>query len=250
MKVQEISLADRILRYAQGPGSGAPLVLIGGIGMALESMEKPAQAFADLGLCCLSLALPRSPAKKLWRLHDYADLLAQWLDYLQIEQLPVMGVSWGGALAQEFARRHPQRVSQLVLVSTSAGLFMLPGTPKALASFLRPRLYRTPRAESKSDRIHVNAVQVGWQMLAATGWTSIHWLHRLEQPALVISGKRDNLTRPVNARLLAARLPNAQLEMIENAGHMCAYSRAPDVAKLVKSFLDSTGVADGEQTTQ
>lgn len=250
MQTYEIHLAGQSVRYVRESDEGAPLLLIGGIGMALESIAKPARAFADQGLCCLSLGLPRGSGKKLWRLRDYADLLAQWLDYLEIKQLPVMGVSWGGALAQEFTRRHPRRVSQLVLVSTTAGMFMLPGTPKALSSFFRPRLYRASRNMSSPERVHVDLAKMGWQMLAAAGWTSIHWLHRLEQPALVISGTRDTLVRPTNARLLAARLPHARLELIENAGHMCAYSRAPEVVQLVKSFLDSTADAGGVRTTR
>lgn len=250
MQTRQIEVAGEVLNYAEYPGSGIPLLLMGGIGMALDSLQKPARAFADQGLRCMSLELPAARGLRPLRLRDYADLLAEWLGLVGIERLPVMGVSWGGALAQEFVRRHPGRVSHLVLVSTTPGMAMLPGQAKALFGFLSPGLYRAPREKSGRERVHLDVSKAGWQMLAAAGWTSIHWLHRIKQPALVINGTRDTLVRPANARILAARLPNAQLELIKGAGHLCAYSQAPEVARRVKLFLDSNAPGGGGQTTQ
>ena len=258
MQYSEIQLHGLTLRYADAANVGAPLVLIGGIGMALESGARLAQAVAKRHIRSIGLELPGAGSGQLWRLADYADLLAEWLTEIGIEQAVVMGVSWGGALAQEFARRHPSRLSHLVLAATTPGMVMLPGTPKALSSFLRPKLYRKkhkvsdsdPESDSTTSRVSLNLdfTKVGWQMLAAAGWTSIHWLHRIQQPVLIIQGTDDELVRPANARLLNSRLPNSQLEFIEGGGHLCAYTQVDRVAELVADFMQLNADADYART--
>src|SRR5258708_17578488 len=72
----------------------------------------------------------------LWTL---APLLSGLLDQLGHQQADVLGVSWGGGLAQQFAVRCPSRVRRLVLVATSPGALMVPGHPRALLRVLTPR---------------------------------------------------------------------------------------------------------------
>src|SRR5436305_615502 len=64
------------------------------------------------------------------------------LDQLGHAQADVLGLSWGGALAQQFALRCPSRVRRLVLAATSPGALMVPGHPRALARMLTPRRHR------------------------------------------------------------------------------------------------------------
>ena len=65
--------------------------------------------------------MPRWPI----RLPSHADVIAEMLQQLGIEQVDVFGVSWGGALAQEFALRHPSMVRRLILAATSPGPVLL-----------------------------------------------------------------------------------------------------------------------------
>ena len=146
----------------------------------------------------------------------------------------VLGVSFGGALAQELAFRHPERVRRLILCATSPGLIAVP--PKPLPALLlmtpvryyHPRIFRATMPRIAGGRTardpEVLERQAGvrlakppdllgyaYQLYAATGWTSIHWLHRLTQPTLVIAGDDDRSIPLVNARLLARRIPDARL---------------------------------------
>ena len=60
-------------------------------------------------------------------------MLSRMLDDLGYRQVDVLGFSWGGALAQQFAAQHRNCCRRLVLVSTSTGVMSVPGNPKVLA---------------------------------------------------------------------------------------------------------------------
>ena len=87
------------------------------------------------------------------------------------------------------------------------------------------------------------------QLLAGTGWTSIHWLHRIRQPVLVMTGQHDPLVPPINGRILAALLPNAQLVEVD-CGHLFLLTRPDEVAAIIDPFLRDTPVtASAEAVT-
>ena len=84
------------------------------------------------------------------------------------------------------------------------------------------------------------------QLTAAAGWTSLPWLHRIRTPVLVLSGDADPIVPPVNARILAARLPEAELEIVPGAGHLLLMERPTVVAARISDFL-GTGAPDGSR---
>ena len=85
------------------------------------------------------------------------------------------------------------------------------------------------------------ATQYGYmlQLMAMTGWTSIHWLHRLKQPTLVLSGTDDPLINVANARILAHLIPNSKLTLIDD-GHLFVVTRPEETAAIVEAFLDES----------
>jgi poly(3-hydroxyalkanoate) depolymerase len=169
----------------------------------------------------------------------------------------VMGVSWGGALAQQIARTWGSpRCRRLVLAATVAGGLMVPGRWKAITKLMNPRRYADPEyltriapviyggkvaddsalirqfaahMESPSPRAYL------YQQLAMVGWTSVRWLPTLRQPTLVLSGKKDPLVHPVNARLLARLIPRSRLELIDD-GHLFVLT-SPSVVPMIRRFL-------------
>jgi len=76
-----------------------------------------------------------------------------------------------------------------------------------------------------------------WQLFAGLGWTSIHWLHKIHQPTLVLAGDDDPLIPLINMRMLAWRIPNAQLHIIDD-GHLFLITRAEAVAPIIMKFLE------------
>jgi pimeloyl-ACP methyl ester carboxylesterase len=79
----------------------------------------------------------------------------------------------------------------------------------------------------------------GYQLWAAAGWTSLPWLHRVKMPALVLAGDDDPSVPVANARLLAARLPNATLHVIRGGGHLFLLDQPEDAVPVIERFLVS-----------
>jgi pimeloyl-ACP methyl ester carboxylesterase len=75
-----------------------------------------------------------------------------------------------------------------------------------------------------------------WQMLAAAGWTSVLWLHRIRQPVLVLMGRDDPIVPVVNGRILAGLIPKARLVTIDD-GHLFLVSRIDDIVPVIRDFL-------------
>jgi surfactin synthase thioesterase subunit len=69
-----------------------------------------------------------------------------------------------------------------------------------------------------------------------TGWTSLPWLWSLPQPTLILMGSDDPLVRPINGRVLALLIPNAELRMIDD-GHLFMVTRPAETARFIEAFL-------------
>jgi poly(3-hydroxyoctanoate) depolymerase len=186
---------------------------------------------------------------------------AHVLDALGHPYADVLRVSFGGAVTQELTLGNPHRVRRLVLASTMCGLGGVPGNPLALAIMATPLRYYSPAfirltaktlygptvsTEGELVREQINARRARpptlWgylgQLTATTGWTSLPWLHRMHSPTLVISGDADPIIPPVNARILAARIPCPQLDLIPGAGHLLLAEQAQDCATIIAKFLN------------
>ena len=105
--------------------TNGPLLYIGGTGGDLRNqpnqLHSPlSDAFEVLSYDQRGLGQTSKPNGD-YSMQQYADDAADLLDELSIEAIPVMGVSFGGMVAQELVKRHPSRVSKLVLACTSSG---------------------------------------------------------------------------------------------------------------------------------
>jgi poly(3-hydroxyalkanoate) depolymerase len=253
-----------------GDGSGPALLLINGIGANLEMFEPFLDALDNvggqkIGTICFDIPgvggspLPRFPL----RFRGLARLVAQMLDVLGHQQVDVLGISWGGGLAQQFAHQYPWRCRRLILASTSTGGISVPGRPDVLAKLLSPRRYFEPsymesiapilyggsfRENPDLARAHAQMIRaphgLGYygQLLAGLGWTSLPWLRRLRQPTLVMAGKDDSIVPPINARIMARLIPNATLRVFKG-GHLFALTEKEQVASHVHAFLSKGDIS-------
>ena len=251
------------LRVAQRGSGGTPLLLVHGIGAHIDMWAPLERLLGGREVIAFdapgtgesqSLTRPR-------RMDGLAKIVRDLVDALGHEQVDVLGVSFGGALAQEFARRYPDRVRRLVLCSTSAGFVCVPPKPlplvlvltparyyhPALFRFIMPRLAggRTARdpgqlAEQAQARLSRPPDPLGYafQLYAACGWTSAHYLRRLAQPTLVIAGDDDRVVPVANARLLARRIPDARLLVVPGGGHAFLLDEPESVVGEIEAFLD------------
>jgi poly(3-hydroxyoctanoate) depolymerase len=254
------------LRYSV-TGSGPPLFLTSGIGASLELTQPLRDALAGRSTIAWDAPGAGASTYPLRRpsLRRVAGHAVDVLDELGLEQVDVMGVSWGGLVSQELVRRHPTRVRRLVLAATGTGWTSVPGDLRVLPILLHTRRYSSPGfLEDVGARLYGGDVRrdpeilrrqgalrllhppstagYKWQLMATAGWTSVHWLHRVPHRTLVLAADDDPISHMANGRLLACLLPNARLEVIEGGGHLFAITRPEETARLVERFL-----ADAEE---
>jgi poly(3-hydroxyoctanoate) depolymerase len=246
----------------EGRGRGHPLLLINGIGAGLE-LFAPLRARLD-GLETIAIDVPGTGGSTATRcprrFSGLARLFVRALEVLGFGVVDALGISWGGGLAQELAKRHPDRVRRLVLAATSTGMLSVPGRPAALLVLATPRRYYSPtyfeevapvlyggaardQPELLRQQGHLRFIRPPsvrgylWQLAAGVGWTSLPWLHRLTQPVLIMAADDDPIIPLVNARIMARLIPDATLEVVPRGGHLFLLTHAETVAPRIAAFL-------------
>jgi poly(3-hydroxyalkanoate) depolymerase len=261
MDIRDITVAGQKLRIATSAGSAGslPLLVFNGLGADLEVLHGFAREMGEFGIGIVTFdvpgiggsSVPALPYRFAWLAHLANDVLTA----LGIQgQVDVAGMSWGGALAQEFTYRYPKRVRRLLLAATSPGGLAVPGRLSALLTMLDPRLYidrdhmarvggelyggkmRTDSEPLKRYGKLLRPVGCSFQLLAVTGWTSAFWLHTLRQSTLIMMGTDDPIIPVVNGTLLAALIPRARLVTVAD-GHLFLLTSAHECAPFIAAFL-------------
>jgi poly(3-hydroxyalkanoate) depolymerase len=270
-KVRSVTIDGRELRIAVRPGrrrtrgsKRPPLLLINGIGASLELLE-PFVNELDPAAEVIRFDPPgvggSGPAPGPYRFTGLCTLLAKLLAELGHDQVDVLGISWGGGVAQHFAAFQRSHIRRLVLVATTTGSLMVPAKPSVLAHMVTPRRYLDPgylqrvaghlyggSARSDPGRVATamnDGNRVGpsrgylYQLTAGAGWTSLPFLPLLRQPTLIIAGDDDPLIPLANARLMHRLIPNSRLH-VYHGGHLGLVTEAAELAPVVDRFLDET----------
>lgn len=247
------------VRVRTGRASRPPLVMANGIGAPLEILDPFVDAL-DPAVTVVRFDVPGvggSPCPRVplpYQVHAW--LLGGLLDQLGYERVDMLGISWGGGLAQQFAFQNPRRCRRLVLVATATGSLMVPAHPAVLSRMLSPRRYRDPiyarrvagllyggslRAGTATSPLETSVPAGGrrgylYQLLGAAGWTSLPFLPLIRQPTLVLAGDDDPIVPLVNARIMARLLPHATLQVYPD-GHLGLIVRPRELAASVAGFL-------------
>lgn len=254
-------VGGREIRYAvwkakDGAAIQRPLLFFNGIGANIEMMAPLAEWIADRDIVTFDMpGVGGSPPPRVpYRPWMMARLTTRLLDKLGYDKVDVMGVSWGGGMAQQFAFQHPRRVGKLILAATSPGTLMVPGEFSALSKMADPRRYYDTRfmrenfkalygdepgsaAGGHTDRISPpTRVGYAYQLAAMFGWTSAPFLPLMRQKTLVLMGADDRIVPVINGRILARFIPRARLEVVPG-GHLFLVSRAAEAVPLIKAFL-------------
>jgi poly(3-hydroxyalkanoate) depolymerase len=260
---------DLRVRIRPGTLGGEPLVLCCGIGVGFDVLQPFVEAL-DPSIEVVRFDVPGvggSPAGRVpYGFPGNAYLAVKMLRHLGYEQADVLGLSWGGGLAQQMAFLFPRFVRRLVLVSTGTGSVMVPGRLSVLARMATPRRFNDPLYAAAiigdiyggSARTHPDRVlrllgddlrpasRVGYlhQLLAGAGWTSLPWLPLIRQHTLILAGDDDPVVPAVNARIMRRLLPHACVH-IYHGGHVAIVTDTEQVAPVVVSFLNSQKHQEG-----
>jgi 3-oxoadipate enol-lactonase len=240
--------ANGIEIYFERGGEGPPLLFISGSGGDLRNkpnqFDSPLAAAFEL-LCYDQRGLGQTEKPPgAYCMADYADDAAGLLDALGIEQIPVIGVSFGGMVAQEFALRHGDRISAMVLACTSAGgsggasyplheLQSLPPQERAAAHLKVADLRHTdewiaanPEAWQKRLALSMGAFRedrdetgAQKQLEARRYHDTFERLPELKMPVLLAGGEYDGIAPVSNMQQLNLQIPGSELQLFEG-GHM------------------------------
>lgn len=255
--------------YHESRGHGDPLVLIPGFASGAWSWSWQADEFAE-NFRTITFD-PRGIERSVISGGETVSIgmivedIAAMLDELEIASAHVLGISFGGFVAQKLALRYPSRVNKLVLASTSFGgpnhvapsmqVLAAFSSTEGLNSVERIRKYMavafTPEfAEAHAETVerfcqlrNENVVprEVYMQQLqAALSFNVEDDVSRIEHETLVITGDEDVVVPPQNSRNLADAIPRARLAVIQGTGHMAFVEKADEFNRLVMDFLGST----------
>jgi 3-oxoadipate enol-lactonase len=258
----------------QVSGSGPQVLFFNGSGATLQSSEllirslsKECQVLAHDQRGLGRTSIPEGP----YSMAQYAADAAALLDHVGWKTCVVVGISFGGMVAQEFAVTFPERVERLGLLCTSAGgsagssyplhelralsaderaskmatLSDTRFTPEWLASHPADAQMMNMRNEQAMIVKSVDVIRgEGLQLTARASHDVSDRLHLISCPTFVAAGKFDGIAPAVNSEAIVERIPDATLSLYEG-GHMFL-AQDPIAIREIRTFL-SAGVRPGGQ---
>ena len=255
-------VGGRTLRVARWrwdqPSEHLPILFFNGIGANIEAVAPLAEALTDRPFIMFDMpGVGGSPEP----LVPYNPFTMSWIakDLLKRFNAPlvdVMGISWGGAMAQAFTLQHPSYVRRLVLAATTAGMIMVPGNPAALTKMANPRRYVDAAFMEEHFRTLYGGLTGGkaehisrltpptprgyvYQLLCMLGWTSLPALPFLKKETLIMMGEDDQIVPLINGRMLESLIPNSRLEIFEQGGHLFMLTHREQTISSLHGFLDA-----------
>lgn len=268
---------DGLLVHYKVVGEGEPtIVLLHGFAASVFSWRKVMEPLGEMGTVIAfdrpAFGLTERPTPGEWADENpyspeaLADLTVRLMDELGVERAVLVGHSAGGSIALLTALRHPERVEALVL--EDASVYEVNGAPDWMRPLLRtPQMSRLGPVMVRSlvlwgeaairtawddpDKITVELVSGYKKPLQAENWDRALWefvlashplgladrLDEVSVPVLVITGERDPIVAAHNSQRLAEELPDAELAVIPNCGHVPHEECASLFLQAVGKFL-------------
>lgn len=259
-------VGGRTLRVAtwrlDEPSDHPPVLFFNGIGANIEALAPFAVEMKERAFIMLDMpgvgespepVVPYNPFTISWT-------AAELLKKLGVSQVDVMGISWGGGIAQHFSMQHPGLTRRVILIATSAGMLMMPGSPKALSKMANPRryidtdfmmknfetLYGEGLGKTAGKKGHMSRLKPPsprgyvYQLLCMLGWTSAPALpFLLKQDTLILMGDDDAIVPLINGKFLDFLIPNAELKVMRGGGHLFLLSHKEESLAAIREFLDA-----------
>jgi 3-oxoadipate enol-lactonase len=247
--------------YWDEQGAGEPLLLIMGLGypavMWFRTRPVLAKTYRTIAFDNRGVGRSDVPSGP-YSINQMASDAAAVLDAIGTNSAHIYGVSMGGMIAQEFALQYPDRVRSLILGCTAlGGPQTLKAAPEVAEFFTQrqaskeeaveaavPFIYdaHTPRERIDED----SALRKSWlptqeafmaQLQGILGWEGYSRLDQIKVPTLVIHGESDRLIPCGNGKLIAERIPGAELLLLPNAGHIYTTDQTELAQAAILKFL-------------
>ncbi len=258
-------VAGRTLRVAtwrlDSDSEHPPVLFFNGIGANIEAVAPLAAALPERAFIMFDMpGVGESPEPLVpYNTFTMSWTASQLLKKLGVETVDVMGISWGGGMAQHFAMQHSGRTRRVILIATSAGMLMIPGNAAALSKMANPRryidadfmqknfetLYGQGLGKMSGKQGHMSRLKPPsprgymYQLLCMMGWTSAPALpFLLKQKTLIMMGDDDAIVPLANGKFLNTLIPNSELRVMEGGGHLFLLSHKDESVDAIREFLD------------
>ncbi|WAC29397.1 proline iminopeptidase-family hydrolase [Ancylobacter sp. SL191] len=286
---QDITVdGHRIVTYSFGTGAETVLLLNGGPGLPSDYLREAHSCLIDQGYRVVTFdqlgtgASDRPTDEGLWTIARYVEEVEAVRTALDLGRVHLLGHSWGGWLAIDYALTYPNALKSLILADTVADMPHLVSELEKLRAALGPEtvaMMQKHEAAGTFDHPEYQAAITllnyrhvcrlpewpapvkrsldDWNMgpymtmqgpneFLYTGnlkdWNRIPELHRITVPTLIVVGERDELT-PACAMKMKHALPQARLNLVLNASHMPFYENPAGYYPVLLDFLASASGA-------
>jgi pimeloyl-ACP methyl ester carboxylesterase len=252
--------------YYEIHGKGEPLVIIPGMTLSVDSFFRHIPVFSReyqvVGFDPRGAG--RSDAPDIpYTIKMMADDLAGLLNAISIKSAHIWGVSMGGMIAQEFALYYTGRVRSLILACTGFGQkhSLPPSDPEVIEIFQHPKALPPEEMAMQTSRVCMSREFIdknpeliaqsikraiehpispqGYmrQMQTGMSFDTYDRLPDIKAPTLVIHGNADRLLPAENARIMASRIPGAELALLEKMGHGFMTEAFDESNRIMLDFL-------------
>ncbi|MBD3305814.1 alpha/beta fold hydrolase [candidate division KSB3 bacterium] len=225
-------------------GEGENIFFLHGLGGNIYNWAYQTKYFSETNNV-VSLELPghgRSGGKGGSSIEYYTELLRQFFDIMEMENIVLVGHSMGGVVSLDFAFKFPERVKALGLVATSAKFDIPTQKLMELKNDMESIFGSLDKAKEKmkdiDERLVTNDMMVLLgDVMAVKKFDGTSHLSELTMPTLIIAGADDILAPVSYAEQLHANIKNSDLHIIENAGHIVMVEAYQEFNSVLEEFL-------------
>lgn len=259
--------ANGIEFYYEIHGDGEPLVFLEGLGYATwmwyKQVEELSKHYKVILFDNRGVGGTEMPDME-YSIELFADDTAEVLSALGIERAHILGVSMGGFIAQEFAIKYPDMVDKLILCSTSfGGPNSIPIPPETLAIMMKgggeykslDDIKEAIGTALNKDKLpeHIDVLSkimdekvknpqpkyaYQRQLMAGASFNAEPFVKEIKAKTLILAGEGDRVVPWENAKLLHNHIPNSEMEIIKDVGHVFFMERPEITNKLILDFLN------------
>ena len=246
-------------------GQGKPLILLNGIMMSCASWAAFVEPFSESNRLILLDFLDQGRSDRMEGSYEQsiqAEVVKSLLDHLEIKKACIMGISYGGEVAQQFAVKYGKYVDRLILFNTTArtgpwlgdigdGWNLAAGDPDAyylttIPIIYSPTFYRRENEWLNRRREQLRPVFARQDFVqamvrltnSAKNYDVVEELHRISAPTLVVFCQQDYLTPLEEQELICQHIPNSHHVVLPGSGHASMYETPLLFASLVLGFCN------------
>jgi pimeloyl-ACP methyl ester carboxylesterase len=275
-QMERVQVGDIDMAYKQF-GQGKPILLISGIGQTKEAWEP--SLLSNLAATNHTVIVfdnrgmgETTVGTKPFSIEQFANDTAGLIDALQIEKADVFGASLGSFVAQELSLNYPEKVDRLILSAGYCGgnetVYPSGQAAESLMTLASPEVLQNMTAEEQAmvlaqimfppewleqhpEILNTAIIQLAPsrsatpEIIQQQGFASATWkgscdrLPNITQPTLLIVGDQDVLLPAANAVMMAQRIPNSWLVIIQGTGHGMAWQVPNEFSAIVQTFLQT-----------